>query len=147
MFRLAADVQVYLHREAIDFRIGINGLAILVEQAMHLDPFGRAVFAFCNRRRDRIRLLFYDRSGFWLMMKRLEADRFAWPRGPAAGGGEAIDRTVALVARWHRHRGGAAAPGAAVSERGLTIREIPWRVVEGRRLFWTRWVGFDSRIR
>ncbi len=81
MFRLAADVQVYLHRETIDFRIGINGLAILVEQAMHLDPFGRAVFGFCNRRRDRIRLLFYDRSGFWLMMKRLEADRFAWPRG------------------------------------------------------------------
>jgi len=38
MFRLAADVQVYLHREAIDFRVGINGLAILVEQAMHLDP-------------------------------------------------------------------------------------------------------------
>jgi transposase len=65
MFRLAADIQVYLHREAIDFRIGINGLAILVEQAMHLDPFGRAVFAFCNRRRDRVRLLFYDRSGFW----------------------------------------------------------------------------------
>ena len=48
MFRLAADVQVYLHRETIDFRIGINGLAILVEQAMHLDPFGRAVFGFCN---------------------------------------------------------------------------------------------------
>ena len=39
MFRLAADVQVYLHREAIDFRVGINGLAILVEQAMDLDPF------------------------------------------------------------------------------------------------------------
>jgi hypothetical protein len=56
MFRLADDVQVHLHREVIDFRIGINGLAILVEQAMHLDPFGRAVFAFCNRRRDRIRL-------------------------------------------------------------------------------------------
>ena len=68
MFRLAAEVQVYLHRETIDFRIGINGLAILVEQAMHLDPFGRSVFAFCNRRRDRIRLLFYDRSGFWLRL-------------------------------------------------------------------------------
>src|ERR1700753_596100 len=81
MFRVAADVQVYLHRETIDFRIGINGLAILVEQAMHLDPFGQAVFGFCNRRRDRIRLLFYDRAGFWLMLKRLEADRFAWPRG------------------------------------------------------------------
>src|SRR6476620_912047 len=45
----------------------------------------------------------------------------------AAGGGEAIDRTVALVARRHRHRGGAAAPGAAVSERGLTIRGTPQR--------------------
>ena len=145
MFRLAAEVQVYLHRETIDFRIGINGLAILVEQAMHLDPFGRSVFAFCNRRRDRIRLLFYDRSGFWLLMKRLEADRFAWPRGQQ----QAVVRLStehSLVARWHRHRGGAAAPGAAVSERGLTIGEIPWRVVEGRRLFWTRWVGFDSRI-
>ena len=62
MFRLAADVQVYLHREVIDFRIGINGLAILVEQAMHLDPFGRAVFGFCNRR-DRIRLLFMTAQG------------------------------------------------------------------------------------
>lgn len=143
MFRLAAEVQVYLHRETIDFRIGINGLAILVEQAMHLDPFGRSVFAFCNRRRDRIRLLFYDRSGFWLLMKRLEADRFAWPRGQQ----QAVVRLSTEQFRWHRHRGGAAAPGAAVSERGLTIGEIPWRVVEGRRLFWTRWVGFDSRIR
>ena len=110
------DLQVYLHREAIDFRIGINGLAILVEQAMHLDPFRRAVFAFCNRRRDRIRLLFYDRSGFWLMMKRAQRliglpGRVGWQQVP---GGEAIDRTVALVARGHRHRGGAAASGAAV---------------------------------
>jgi hypothetical protein len=90
MFRLAADVQVYLHREAIDFRIGINGLAILVEQAMHLDPFRRAVFAFCNRRRDRIRLLFYDRSGFWLMNRALtrladrEADCRSRRRGTAS---------------------------------------------------------------
>ena len=58
MFRLTAD------REAIDFRVGINGLAILVEQAMHLDPFGRAVFASCNRRRDRIRLCFTTAQGF-----------------------------------------------------------------------------------
>jgi transposase len=40
------------------------------------------VFAFHNRRRDRIKLLLYDRSGFWLMMKRLETDRFVWPRQP-----------------------------------------------------------------
>jgi transposase len=84
MFRLDADLRVYLHREPIDFRAGMNSLVTLVEQAMQIDPFSRAVFAFHNRRRDRIKLLLYDRSGFWLMMKRLETDRFVWPRQPQA---------------------------------------------------------------
>ncbi len=71
MFRLDADGwEGYLHREAIDFRIGINGLAILVEQAMHLDPFGRAVVSPCNiGAATGSGFLFYERSGFWLMMK------------------------------------------------------------------------------
>ena len=80
MFRLAPDLRVYLHREPIDFRAGINSLAIVVEQSMGLNPFERAVFAFCNRRRDRIKLLFYDRSGFLMVLKRLEEDKFHWPR-------------------------------------------------------------------
>lgn len=80
MFRLDAELKVFVHREAIDFRKSINGLSVLVEQSMKLDPFARAVYAFTNRRRDRVKLLLYDRTGFWLMMKRLEADRFAWPR-------------------------------------------------------------------
>lgn len=80
MFRLAADVQVYLHREPIDFRAGINSLAILVQETMELDPFAPAVFAFCNRRRDRMKLLFFDRSGFVMVLKRLTEDRFRWPR-------------------------------------------------------------------
>ena len=84
MFRLDADLRVYLHREPIDFRAGMNSLVTLVEQAMQLDPFSRAVFAFHNRGRDRIKLLLYDRSGFWLLMKRLEADHFVWPRQPQA---------------------------------------------------------------
>lgn len=46
MFRLDADLQVYLHRNAVDFRLGINGLVALVEQSMQLDPFARAVYAF-----------------------------------------------------------------------------------------------------
>lgn len=53
MFRLADNLRVYLHRDPIDFRAGINGLAILVEQNMGHNPFERAVFAFCNRRRTR----------------------------------------------------------------------------------------------
>lgn len=80
MFKLAPDVQVYLHREPVDFRAGINGLAVLVQEAMALDPFAPAVFAFCNRRRDRMKILFFDRSGFVLVLKRLTEDRFRWPR-------------------------------------------------------------------
>jgi transposase len=84
MFRLGADLHVYLHLDPIDFRAGINSLAILVEQSMGLNPFERAVFAFCNRRRDRMKLLFFDRSGFVLVLKRLTEDKFRWPRREAA---------------------------------------------------------------
>lgn len=80
MFRFDEGLKVYLHREAIDFRTGLNGLAILVEQALGLDPFAKAVYVFRNRRRDRVKILAWDRNGFWLMMKRLEErDRFSWP--------------------------------------------------------------------
>lgn len=80
MFRLADNLRVYLHRDPIDFRAGINGLAILVEQNMGHNPFERAVFAFCNRRRTRMKLLFFDRSGFVLVLKALSEDKFRWPR-------------------------------------------------------------------
>lgn len=84
MFRLGADLKVYLHREPIDFRAGINSLAVLVQEEMALDPFAPVVFAFCNRRRDRVKLLFFDRSGFVLVLKRLTEDKFCWPRREAA---------------------------------------------------------------
>jgi transposase len=80
MFRFEADLKVFLHREPIDFRAGINSLVTLVEQSLQLDPFARAVFAFHNRRGDRVKLLFYERNGFWLMLRRLEEDHFVWPR-------------------------------------------------------------------
>ena len=73
MFRLGADLQVYLHREPIDFRAGINSLAVLVQERMALDPFAPAVYAFCNRRRDRMKLLFFDRSGFVLVLNDLHS--------------------------------------------------------------------------
>lgn len=84
MFTLGADLKVYLHREPIDFRAGINNLAVLVQETMALDPFAPAIFAFCNRRRDRMKLLFFDRSGFVLVLRRLTEDRFRWPRREAA---------------------------------------------------------------
>ncbi|MGC2967750.1 IS66 family insertion sequence element accessory protein TnpB [Paraburkholderia aspalathi] len=84
MFRFEADLKVFLQREPIDFRAGTNSLVALVEQSMQLDPFARAVFAFHNRRRNRVKLLFYERTGFWLMLRRLEQDHFVWPRRPQA---------------------------------------------------------------
>lgn len=79
MFRLDEGLRVYLHREPIDFRLNINGLSLLVEQALGLDPFAACVYVFGNRRRNRVKILGWDRNGFWLLLKRLEKDRFIWP--------------------------------------------------------------------
>lgn len=82
MFRLGAGVRVDLQWEPIDFRAAMDSLVTSVEQAMRLDPFSGAAVAFHNRGCNRIKLLMYDRSVFWLMMKRFQADRFIWPRQP-----------------------------------------------------------------
>ena len=60
MFRFDQALKVYLHREAVDGRKNVNGLALLVEQEMKLDPFWAALFVFSNRRRDRVRILLWD---------------------------------------------------------------------------------------
>ncbi len=90
MFRLSANLAVYLHRDAIDFRKSINGLAAIVEHELGRDPFAAAVYVFGNRRHDRVKLLGWSRNGFWLLHKRLESERFVWPRGNA----QVIELTV-----------------------------------------------------
>ncbi len=79
MFRFDDNLKVYLHRDPVDFRYGLNSLSILVEQSMRLNPMDSSLYIFGNRRRDRIKILGWDGSGFWLLMKRLEASRFIWP--------------------------------------------------------------------
>lgn len=80
MFGLTHETAVYLHRAPIDFRKSINGLAALVEHELRLNPFMNACFVFGNQRRDKIKLLYWQKNGFWLCQKRLEQDRFVWPR-------------------------------------------------------------------
>ncbi|MCA0215583.1 MAG: IS66 family insertion sequence element accessory protein TnpB [Proteobacteria bacterium] len=83
MFRLNPNLAVWLHREAIDFRKSINGLAALVQHELGLDPFAPGVYVFANRRRDRVKILGWSRNGYWLLHKRLEQERFVWPKTQA----------------------------------------------------------------
>jgi transposase len=78
MFREVSAV--YLHREPVDFRKAIDGLSLIVEQEMSLDVFSGAAFIFCNRARNKLKLVYWDRSGFALWYKRLEKAKFHWPR-------------------------------------------------------------------
>ena len=71
---------VYLYRDPVDFRKAINGLAAIVEQDMHLSPLSEALFVFSNKNRDKIKVLYWDDTGFCLWHKRLEKARFQWPR-------------------------------------------------------------------
>lgn len=76
--------QVYVYLHPVDFRKSINGLSALVELELELDPFMPALFVFCNRQRDKVKVLYWERNGFVLWYKRLEKQRFSWPR--AEGG-------------------------------------------------------------
>lgn len=79
MIFIPSNTQVYLHVGITDMRKSINTLSILVEGELDLDPFSGNLFAFCNRRRNIIKVLYWDRNGFCLWQKRLEKDRFNWP--------------------------------------------------------------------
>lgn len=72
---------VYVCRVPVDFRKGMQGLGVLVEESLGLDPFSEQLFVFCNRRRDRVKVLYWERNGFCLWAKRLERQRFHWPKG------------------------------------------------------------------
>jgi transposase len=87
MIRPGNDIQVYLYAEPVDMRKSIDGLSVLVEQEMNLSPSINALFVFCNRGRDKIKLLCWERNGFIVWYKRLEKQRFRWP---------SVDETLSL---------------------------------------------------
>jgi transposase len=80
---------VYLCRDIVDFRKGINSLALLVEGELELDPFSEKLFVFCNRKRDKVKILYWERNGYCLWQKSLEEAKFKWPR-------KALDMVITL---------------------------------------------------
>jgi transposase len=73
------DITIYLAQEPVDFRLGINGLSTMVEATLRFDPFSRNLFCFVNKRKNQIKVLYWQRSGFCLWLKRLEEEKFKWP--------------------------------------------------------------------
>ena len=83
MFGLNEQTRVFLRTGVTDGRLGIDGLRGLVGKAMRQDFLAGALYVFCNGRRNRVRCLLWDGSGFWLATKRVERATFAWPRDEA----------------------------------------------------------------
>ena len=78
MIALPQHTRVYLALGSTDMRKEINGLSILVEGTLSLDPFSGHLFVFCSRSRSTIKILYWQRNGFCLFQKRLEKERFRW---------------------------------------------------------------------
>jgi transposase len=71
---------VYLAAGDTDIRKSIDALAAIVSQEFDLDLFSNSLFVFCNRRRDKLKILYWDHNGFWLYYRRLERGHFRWPK-------------------------------------------------------------------
>ena len=94
MFGLSSAVRVYLATEPADMRKSFDGLAALAQGVLKLDPLSGHLFVFANRRRDRLKILYWDRDGFAVWAKRLERGTF---RIPAAADGR-VEMTAAELA-------------------------------------------------
>jgi len=90
MFIKWEKARIFIRPGHTDMRKQINSLSILMQEQMKTDPFGGSFFAFCNKRRNRLKILYWDKNGFCLWMKRLEQDKFPWPSTT----GEAIEITA-----------------------------------------------------
>ena len=75
-----SKVKIFIKPGMTDFRKQINGLSIMVEEDCHMNALDGSLYLFCNRARNRLKILYWDRNGFCLWLKRLEKDKFPWPK-------------------------------------------------------------------
>lgn len=79
MFSIDAHTRVYIASDPVDFRKQIDGLALIVQETLELNPFSAHLFVFRNRQGDKLKLLYWHHNGYVLIYKRLEKARFVWP--------------------------------------------------------------------
>ena len=80
MLNLPPSVKVYVATDITDMRKSIDSLSVLVQEVLQKDPFSGYLFVFCNKRGDKIKILYWDRNGFCLWYKRLERGIFRLPK-------------------------------------------------------------------
>jgi len=80
MLSLSPATRIYVVTGPTDMRKAFNGLTAIVRNHLGRDPLSGHLFVFCNRRRDRLKVLYWDQSGLWVCAKRLEKGTFAWPQ-------------------------------------------------------------------
>jgi transposase len=80
MFIDAEKVRIFVRPEYTDMRKQINGLSIIIQELIEEDPFSGNLFLFCNKNRNILKALYWDRSGFALWLKKLEKGKFPWPK-------------------------------------------------------------------
>mgnify|MGYP001595626752 CR=1 FL=1 len=99
--------RIYIRPGYTDMRKAISGLCIMAEQQMKLNVFEKNIFLFCGKTRRNLKVLFWDKNGFCLLQKKLEQDKYVWPKTEA----EALELTHAdlnLLMQgldiWARHK-------------------------------------------
>lgn len=85
MLSFSGGLRVFVAMDPCDMRKGFNGLHALVTERLGEEPRHGALFVFTNRRRNRLKILFWDRTGLWVCNKRLENGTFSWPQAAEPG--------------------------------------------------------------
>lgn len=98
MLSFSGSLKIYVALEPCDMRKGFNGLYGMASERLGEDPRSGALYVFSNRRHTRLKILYFDGTGLWVLSKRLEKGTFSWPRSSELEGKTKLKLTPAALA-------------------------------------------------